>query len=98
MDQPQGIPQTVGLDALPAATPPTQALNHVEVRKGRLVFELPAANGTPFEASPFCCIIEGPCRFCTCPPPVCVCTQPCGVIVSPPPGQASEVVVLPGVP
>ena len=63
----------------------------VEVRKGRLVFELPAhGHGNPIEASPHACALCGfcdsgcsggclvTCRTCTCPPPpTCVCTFNC---------------------
>lgn len=64
------------------ATPPEQAVagERIEVRRGRLVFDLPSHGNGKLEAGPFCircfplCIR---CVQCTCPPPTCVCTFNC---------------------
>lgn len=97
MKREQGTPPPITSDVVlarcPADARPAQALDHVEHRKGRLVFRLPTAGGTPLEVSPLCGPFCEPFCGCTCPPPVCVCTQPCISIASPPPGQSSEVVL-----
>jgi len=67
------------------------AIEPAELRRGRLVFELPSPATDPLQASPmpcvpFCALCVSCQSFCvqgcTCPPPVCVCTGPCIIITA----------------